>query len=102
MGMTVEGVLLTPEARANLRAGGTYLRQLRQGREITRTELAEQLLSVTEAFVADVEAGHIRLPAHEMGRWAMVLGVRRDVLADALGRLYEPLPFDALWAKAAA
>lgn len=37
-----------------------------------------------------------------MGRWAMVLGARRDALADALGRLYEPLPFDALWAKAAA
>lgn len=56
MGMTVEGVLLTPEARANLRAGGAYLRQLREGREITRSELAEQLLCVTEAFVADVEA----------------------------------------------
>jgi len=96
------GIVLTPEMRANLRAGGSYLRQLRMGREITRIELAEQLLSVTEAFVADVEAGRIRLPVHEMSRWALALGLRRDALADSLGRLYDPLPFDSFWTKAAA
>lgn len=102
MGMTEEGFSMGAEARARLRAGGYHLRQVREGREITRAELAEHLLNVTEAFVADVEAGHVRLPAEQTGRWAAALGVRRDVLADALGRLYDPLPFDSYWAKAAA
>ncbi|MBB4315366.1 helix-turn-helix domain-containing protein [Roseospira marina] len=100
--MTDAGLYMTLEARSNVRAGGTYLRHLREGREITRAELAEQLLNVTEPFVADVETGRIRLPGHAMGRWAAALGVRRDALADALGRLYDPLPFDSYWAKAAA
>jgi len=102
VGMTDEEVLLKPEAHSRLRAGGCHVRHLRESREITRSELAEQVLTVTEAFVADVEAGHVRLPAEQMGRWAMALGVRRDALADALGRLYDPLPFDSLWTKAAA
>lgn len=102
MGVMDEAMVLSPEVRANQRAGGSYLQQLRKGREITRAELAEHLLGVTEAFVADVESGRIRLPVEEMGRWALALGLRRDALADALGRLYDPLPFDSLWTKAAA
>jgi transcriptional regulator with XRE-family HTH domain len=97
-----DAMMLPSEVRANQRAGGSYLRHLREGREITRAELAEQLLYVTEALVADVEAGRIRLPAEDMARWALALGLRRDVLADRLGRLYDPLPFDTLWTKAAA
>lgn len=102
MGMTEEGVSFSPETFARLRAGGFHLRQLRESREITSAELAEHLLNATEAFVTDVEAGRLRLPSEQMSRWAMALGVRRDVLADALGRLYDPLPFDSFWAKAAA
>ncbi|MBB4286936.1 helix-turn-helix domain-containing protein [Roseospira goensis] len=100
--MTEEGFMLTGEARARQRAGGCHLRLLRESREITRAELAEHLLSVTETFVADVEAGHIRVPAELTGRWALALGLRHDALADALGRLYDPLPFDSYWTKAAA
>ena len=100
--MTEEGLELSAEARGRQRAGGAYLRDLRESQQITRAELAEHLLSVTEAFVTDVEAGHLRLPAEEMGRWALGLGVRRDEMADALGRLYDPLPFDTYWTRAAA
>lgn len=100
--MTDEGPFVTAETRARQRAGGAFLRQLREGTEITRTELSEQLLSVTEAYVADVEAGRIRLPAEDIARWAPALGIARDRLAEALGRLYDPLPFDPLWGKAAA
>ncbi len=102
VGMTEEGLELSAEARGRLRAGGLYLRNLRESQEITRAELAEQLLSVTEALVTDIEAGHVRLPADDMNRWALALGVRRDEMADALGRLYDPLPFDTYWTRAAA
>jgi len=78
------------------------MRSLRESQEITRAELAENLLTVTEALVADIEAGRVRLPAEDMGRWALALGLRRDALADALGRLYDPLPFDTYWTRAAA
>lgn len=102
MGMTVEASSDPTDARVRQRVGGQYLYQLRLGREITRSELAEQVLNVTETYVADIEAGRIRLPAEVMPRWALALGVSHDRLADSLGRLYDPLPFDPLWTKAAA
>ncbi len=102
MGMTDGADTATAETRARQRAGGVYLRQLREGAEITRSELAEQLLSVTEAYMADVEAGHIRLPAEDIASWASALGLPRERLAEAIGRHYDPLPFDPLWSKAAA
>jgi hypothetical protein len=100
--MTVEASSEPTDVRARQRAGGQYLCQLRLGREITRSELAEQVLNVTETYVADVETGRIRLPAEAMSCWALALGVSRERLADSLGRLYDPLPFDTLWTKAAA
>jgi|GEM_PF-2134129 len=102
VGMTLEGMVASPEARSRLRAGGAYLRSLRESQEITRAELAEHLLSVTEALVSDIEAGHLRLTPEDMGRWARALGMRHDTMADALGRLYDPLPFDSYWTRAAA
>lgn len=102
VGMTVEASSQPTDVLARQRAGGQYLCQLRLGREITRAELAEQVLNVTETYVADVETGRIRLPAEAMSGWALALGVSHERLADSLGRLYDPLPFDPLWTKAAA
>ncbi|MBB4264659.1 helix-turn-helix domain-containing protein [Roseospira visakhapatnamensis] len=100
--MTEEGLIISTEARGRMRAGGVYLRNLRESQEITRAELAEQLLSVSEALVSDIEAGSVRLSIEDMSRWALALGVRHDMMADALGRLYDPLPFDTFWTRAAA
>jgi len=82
---------VNPEQKDFARKVGTRLRELRQARDLERTELAEKA-SVKWTLVRDAEQGVSRLTLDNAFKLAHALGVPVDVLWSEKAPPPPPLP----------
>jgi len=79
------------------RAGGAWLRRLRDARRLSQRQLAERVGIEYYTFVSQIEAGRGRIPPERYGDWAEALGADRREFVRAMLYFYEPTTFEALF-----
>lgn len=86
-----------PDVKTLRRQAGGWLKSLREAAGLTQADVADKLGLRYYTFISQVEGGHGRVPAHQMGEWADALGIERRTFATELLRYYEPELFGLLF-----
>jgi transcriptional regulator with XRE-family HTH domain len=89
-----------PDVLELRRAGGRWLRELRETASLTQAELAQRLGMQVYTFISQLENGRGRIPPDRYEAWALALGVEvRDFVRQILS-YYDPVTFEILFAPA--
>ena len=92
--------LKDPEVQELRKAGGLWLRELREKRGLSQRQLAGLIGADYYTFISQLETGRGRIPPDRYIVWAAALGVKADEFVKQLMRFYDPVTYDILFAKA--
>lgn len=92
--------LKDPEVQELRKAGGLWLRELREKRGLSQRQLAELIGADYYTFISQLETGRGRIPPDRYAVWATALGVRADEFVKQLMRFYDPVTYDILFSRA--
>jgi transcriptional regulator with XRE-family HTH domain len=84
-------------AQQRRRAGGAWLRRLREARQLSQRQLAERVGIEYYTFISQIETGRGRIPPERYSDWAEALGADRREFVRAMLYFYEPATFEALF-----
>ncbi|MBP5855665.1 helix-turn-helix transcriptional regulator [Marivibrio halodurans] len=87
----------TEEAKQKRKEVGSWIKKLRQDKDLTQAALAKRLGFDYYTFVSSVENGANRVPPEGMRYWAEALGVGRRDFAKRLLAAYDPYMFEELF-----
>jgi transcriptional regulator with XRE-family HTH domain len=87
----------TEEAKRLRKAGGQYIRGLRQRAGMSQLDLANALGLTYYTFVSQVENGAARVPPEALGKWAQALRVPSREFAIELLSYYDPYTYQAIF-----
>jgi transcriptional regulator with XRE-family HTH domain len=79
------------------RAGGRYLRELREQAGLSQRDLAAKVGTEYYTFVSQLENGRGRIPPDRLTVWADALGVEPRDFVKTLMRYYDPVTFGILF-----
>ena len=79
------------------RAGGQWLRELREQRGLSQRQLAKLVGAEYYTFISQLETGRGRVPPDRYRVWAAALGVDAAVFVRELLRFYDPVTFEILF-----
>jgi transcriptional regulator with XRE-family HTH domain len=82
------------------RAGGQWLRELREQRGLSQRQLAKLVGAEYYTFISQLETGRGRVPPDRYRIWAAALGVDAAVFVRELLRFYDPVTFEILFGAA--
>jgi transcriptional regulator with XRE-family HTH domain len=82
------------------RAGGQWLRELREQRGLSQRQLAKLVGAEYYTFISQLETGRGRVPPDRYRTWAAALGVDAAVFVRELLRFYDPVTFEILFGAA--
>lgn len=79
------------------RAGGQWLRELREQRGLSQRQLAKLVGAEYYTFISQLETGRGRVPPDRYRTWATALGVDAAGFVRELLRFYDPVTFEILF-----
>jgi transcriptional regulator with XRE-family HTH domain len=79
------------------RAGGAWLRELREARGLSQRELAKIIGAEYYTFVSQLETGRGRVPPDRYKVWADALGVNPKAFVTQLLSYYDPVTYHFLF-----
>jgi transcriptional regulator with XRE-family HTH domain len=86
-----------PEVQELRRAGGQWIRMLREARGLSQRQLADLIHADFYTFISQIEAGRGRIPPDRYGVWANALGIPPNVFVKELMKYYDPITYDILF-----
>lgn len=89
----------TPESLERQKQAGNWLRQLREKRQLSQSDLARLLGARNKFHVSQIENGYEKVPSRGYVAWAYALGIPAQELAKELLRHYEPVTFGILFER---
>ncbi len=87
------------DVQALRRAGGQWLKSLRQSRNLSQRELAAKVGAEYYTFISQLENGRGRIPPDRYHLWAEALDVPVWNLVFNVMRFYDPVTFEILFGK---
>ena len=93
----------SPQRRSNLdvqdlrRAGGVWLRELRERCGLSQRELARLVGAEYYTFISQLETGRGRVPPDRYRVWASALQVDPKLFVKNLLKYYDPITYDVLF-----
>ncbi len=87
------------DVQALRRAGGQWLKELRQSRSLSQRELAHAVGAEYYTFISQLENGRGRIPPDRYQQWADALGLPVWTLVFNIMRFYDPVTFEILFGK---
>jgi len=101
--MNAELHKITPEENKEQRiALGSWLKSLREERELSQRELAELLSLDYYTFISQLETGRGKIPEQRFAQWAEALGQDRREFVKTLLKHYHPVTYKILFDDEAA
>lgn len=91
--------LKDPEVLELRRAGGLWLRELREKRGLSQRQLAELIGADYYTFISQLETGRGRIPPDRYVVWAEALGVKANDFVKHLMRFYDPVTYEILFSE---
>lgn len=82
------------------RAGGRWLRDLREARGLSQRQLASLIGAEYYTFVSQLETGRGRIPPDRYRVWAEAFGVDPAPFVQTLMSFYDPVTHDILFGSA--
>lgn len=96
--MLAEAQKTTPEEAKEQRAAlGSWLKQIRESRNLSQRELADRLSLDYYTFISQLENGRGRIPVHRYSEWADALSQDRRTFVRTLLSYYEPTTYKVLF-----
>jgi transcriptional regulator with XRE-family HTH domain len=89
-----------PDVQELRRAGGCWLKELREQRGLSQRDLARLVGAEYYTFISQLETGRGRVPPDRYRVWAEALGVEPSVFVKQLLSYYDPVTYDILFPKA--
>lgn len=86
-----------PDVQELRRAGGQWLRELRERRGLSQRQLAKLVGAEYYTFISQLETGRGRVPPDRYRIWATALGVDAAAFVRELLRFYDPVTFEILF-----
>ena len=86
-----------PDVRELRKAGGAWLRSLRERRGLSQRELASQVGAEYYTFISQLETGRGRIPPDRYQSWAKALGVNPRPFVRTLLSYYDPVTYHVLF-----
>ena len=86
-----------PDVQGLRRAGGIWLRGLRQRRGLSQRELARLVGAECYTFISQLETGRGRVPPDRYRLWASALEVDPKLFVKRLLSYYDPITYDVLF-----
>jgi transcriptional regulator with XRE-family HTH domain len=90
-----------PDVQELRRAGGIWLRVLRERRGLSQRDLARLVGAEYYTFISQLETGRGRVPPDRYRVWAEALGVDAGSFVRQLLSYYDPVTYDILFSEAA-
>lgn len=87
-----------PEMQQLRKAGGQWIRTLRETRGLSQRHLADLIGADFYTFISQLEAGRGRIPPDRYVVWADALGMSPNVFVKELMKYYDPITYDILFA----
>jgi len=88
-----------PDVQELRRAGGVWLRGLRERRGLSQRELARSVGAEYYTFVSQLETGRGRVPPDRYRLWATALEVDPKMFVRQLLSYYDPMTYDILFGE---
>ncbi len=79
------------------RAGGEWLRKLRERRGLSQRELAKRVDVNYYTFISQLETGRGRIPPDSYQLWAEALGLDAKLFVKTLLQYYDPVTYAVLF-----
>lgn len=79
------------------RAGGQWLRKLREHRGFSQRELAKRVGADYYTFISQLETGRGRVPPDRYQLWAEALGIDAKLFVKTLLQYYDPVTYAVLF-----
>src|SRR5262245_128158 len=79
---------------------GIWLRDLREQRGLSQTELAERVGTEYYTFISQLETGRGRIPPDRYLTWAHALGIDKREFVRTLMSFYDPVTYSILFDQA--
>jgi transcriptional regulator with XRE-family HTH domain len=86
-----------PDVQGLRRAGGIWLRGLRESRGLSQRELARLVGAEYYTFISQLETGRGRVPPDRYRLWASALKVDPKIFVKRLLSYYDPITYDILF-----
>ena len=90
---------LSDEVRTLRRKGGRWLKQLREQRGLSQSQLAAKLGSDHYSFISQLESGKGRVPPERYRDWSEALGLPPNDFARQMISYYEPVLHQLLFGE---
>ena|ERR1700753_533230 len=90
---------LDPDVQELRRAGGNWLRELRERRNLSQRDLARLVGADYYTFISQLETGRGRVPPDRYRLWADALGVDARTFVKELLSFYDPITYDVLFGE---
>jgi transcriptional regulator with XRE-family HTH domain len=89
----------TPDTIEMRRAGGLWLKELRENAGLSQRELARLVRTDYYTFVSQLENGRGRIPPDRYYAWAQALKIKPREFVKNLMRYYDPVTFEILFSE---
>jgi transcriptional regulator with XRE-family HTH domain len=89
--------LSDPDVQELRRAGGAWLRELREKRGLSQRQFAGLVGAEYYTFISQLENGHGRVPPDRYRVWAEALQVEADYFVKSLLSYYDPITYEILF-----
>lgn len=89
--------LTEPETLALRKKAGRWLKQKREERGLSQTQLSNLLGLAYYTFISQLETGRGRIPPERYADWANALGLEPREFVFTLMRYYDPITFALLF-----
>ena len=86
-----------PDVQELRRAGGIWLRELRERRGLSQRDLARLVGAEYYTFISQLETGRGRVPPDRYRVWASALQVDPTLFVKQLLSYYDPVTYDILF-----
>jgi transcriptional regulator with XRE-family HTH domain len=86
-----------PDVQELRKAGGHWLRELRERRSLSQRDLARLVGAEYYTFISQLETGRGRVPPDRYCIWAEALGVRPQDFVRQLLSFYDPVTYNILF-----
>jgi transcriptional regulator with XRE-family HTH domain len=89
-----------PDVQELRRAGGAWLRELREKCGLSQRQLAGLVGAEYYTFISQLETGRGRVPPDRYRVWAEALQVEADYFVKKLLSYYDPITYEILFGRA--
>jgi transcriptional regulator with XRE-family HTH domain len=88
-----------PDVQELRRAGGIWLRGLREKCRLSQRDLARLVGAEYYTFISQLETGRGRVPPDRYRVWAAALQVEPELFVKELMMYYDPITYDILFSR---